>query len=212
MWRFWDKKKNQRRTYTRQHKQVWSLYDNYLVDDFLLLWVVLPERNNFPPKNFILPESETDIFHENRNINSPWGCHDAQQIQLCKNLSHFWALAVFGSFQVSQTRSRNGLPFNSLISKEYGGKANKEKPIFIGEGNKRTHVFVEHLDQTQNFSMALFVTVSYLDHPHCPSMGAKKAQPVHNCTSAPKDKTMNRDLVYSICLKLVKVVVQMHVL
>lgn len=55
------------------------------------------------------------------------------------------------------------------------------------------------------------MTVSYLDHPHCPSMGAKKAQPLHNCSSAPKDKTMNRDPVCSTCLKLIQVVVQMHV-
>lgn len=41
-----------------------GLYDHYLVDHLLLLRVVLPQRNNLPPKDFVLPESKTETSQQ----------------------------------------------------------------------------------------------------------------------------------------------------
>lgn len=107
--------------------------------------MVLPERNNLPPKNFILPESETEIFHENRNIISPWCSHDAQYIQLCKvclTSGLLQSLALSRCPEQGHTIAFLFLPWpQKNYRPKHGGKTNKEKPAFIGEGNMRTHFF-----------------------------------------------------------------------
>lgn len=60
------------------------------------------------------------------NRNFPWEQKHQQPMVLpwctvdstVQSLSHFRALAVFGSFELSQTSSHNCLPFSSLTSKE----------------------------------------------------------------------------------------------
>lgn len=42
-------------------------FDCYLVDHFLLLWMILPEGYSFPPQDFILSESETETLPEHTN-------------------------------------------------------------------------------------------------------------------------------------------------
>jgi len=83
--------------------------------------VVLPKRNNFPPKNFILPESETETFCEHRN--SPAAHGAAMMHPAVQHLSHSGALAALGTFQMSKPRSHDYFPWLSSTSKELETKA-----------------------------------------------------------------------------------------
>lgn len=114
MWRrWWDKKNQEEDTHCAVHVS-FALYDHYLVDHLLLLWVVLPQRNNLPPKDFILPESETEMSSDHRNIPTAHGATTMHSTELSKSLT--LGYCRLWHFAGAQPQSHHSFPCFSSIS------------------------------------------------------------------------------------------------
>lgn len=113
----------------------------------------------------------------------PWCTVDP----IVQSLSHFGALAVLGSFQVSQMGSNNCFPCFPLTSKELQTKAWSQNKERVTRGHVCL-VLVEHLGQSQNFSKAWLGTLNDLDHQDSFLWEPRKPNLSTTAPSAPKDQ------------------------
>lgn len=163
-----------------QYKWVWRLYDHYLVDHLLLLWVVLPERNNFPPKNFILPESETETCREHRSIPTAYSAAMMHSRPNCAKSVSLWGSCSPWLFSGVPNGVKQLLSLFFFDLKRTTDQSMESKQR---EGNKRTRVFSFSgtFGPKSEFQQGLICDFEWFGSPRLFPVGTKKAQPLHNC-------------------------------